>query len=53
MSCVMGDGDRCTRDAIVSLKPGYEDLCHFHQVDRTRRRVHEALNCVNDDPCVG
>jgi len=37
---------------VVSLKPGYEDLRHFHQVDRTRRSVHEAFNCVDDHSCI-
>ena len=46
----MGDGDS---DAVVSLKPGHEYLRHFHQVDRTGRRVHEALNCMDYHPCVG
>ena len=35
------------------LKPGDEDLRHFHQVNRARRGVHEAFDRMDDNPRVG
>lgn len=37
---------------IVSLKPGHEDLRHLHQVNRTRRSIHETFDCMDDHPRV-